>query len=247
MCRLSYIRCDARPTRLARPASYDRRMTHANRRPSSPRGAVVAAAVAAALVGAGCENMSARERGTAQGAAVGAVAGAVLGSATGGRAGQSAVIGGAVGAVAGNLWSKRMEEKRQAMERASAGTGIQVAKTADNRLKVNVPADFSFDVGRADIKPAMRPVLDELGRNLDPNMRLSVIGHTDSTGSDAINDPLSVERALAVRDYLARNGVPASRISTEGQGSRQPVASNATEAGRAQNRRVEIYLVESAA
>jgi outer membrane protein OmpA-like peptidoglycan-associated protein len=199
-----------------------------------------------ALALAGCESMSPRERGTAQGAAAGAVAGAVIGSATGGKAGQSAVIGGAIGAVAGNLWSKRMEDKRQAMERASAGTGIQVAKTADNRLKVNVPADFSFDVGRADIKPVMRPVLDELGRNLEPNMRLAVIGHTDSTGGDAINDPLSVERALAVRDYLSRNGVPASRISTEGQGSRQPVASNATDAGRAQNRRVEIYLVESA-
>jgi outer membrane protein OmpA-like peptidoglycan-associated protein len=212
-----------------------------------PRLGALALATIVAFAAAGCESMSARERGTAQGAAVGAAAGAVLGSATGGRAGQGAVLGGAVGAVAGNLWSKRMEEKRQAMERASAGTGIQVAKTTDNRLKVNVPSDFSFDVGRADIKPVMRPVLDELGRNLDLNVRVSVIGHTDSTGSDAINDPLSVERALAVRDYLARNGVPASRISTEGQGSRQPVASNATEAGRAQNRRVEIYLVEPAA
>lgn len=214
--------------------------------PAVSRVGAFALAATLAVATAGCESMSARERGTAQGAAAGAVAGAVIGSATGGRAGQSAVIGGAIGAVAGNLWSKRMEDKRQAMERASAGTGIQVAKTEDNRLKVNVPSDFSFDVGRADIKPAMRPVLDELGRNLDPNMRLSVIGHTDSTGNDAINEPLSVERALAVRDYLARNGVPASRISTEGHGARQPVASNATEAGRAQNRRVEIYLVESA-
>jgi outer membrane protein OmpA-like peptidoglycan-associated protein len=214
--------------------------------PACPRLGALALASTLAVATVGCESMSARERGTAQGAAAGAVAGAVIGSATGGRAGQSAVIGGAIGAVAGNLWSKRMEDKRQAMERASAGTGIQVAKTEDNRLKVNVPSDFSFDVGRADIKPAMRPVLDELGRNLDPNMRVSVIGHTDSTGSDAINEPLSVERALAVRDYLARNGVPSSRISTEGHGARQPVASNATDAGRAQNRRVEIYLVESA-
>ena len=218
-------------------------MTPARSRPTS---GALAVALTVALTAAGCESMSSRERGTAQGAAAGAVAGAVIGSATGGSAGQSAVIGGAIGAVAGNLWSKRMEDKRQAMERASAGTGIQVAKTADNRLKLNVPSDFSFDVGRADIKPVMRPVLDELGRNLDPNVRVSVIGHTDSTGNDAINEPLSIERALAVRDYLARNGVPASRISTEGVGARQPVASNATEAGRAQNRRVEIYLVESA-
>ncbi len=171
----------------------------------------------------------------------------MLGAATGGKAGQSAVLGGAVGAVAGNLWSKHLEDKRRALEKASAGTGIDVDRTADNRLKVNVPADFSFDVGRADIKPSMRPVLDELANQLDPKVLVSVTGHTDSTGSDAINDPLSVDRAAAVRQYLAARGVPASRVSIGGQGSHQPIASNATEAGRAQNRRVEIYLSEPAA
>ncbi|MBX3638682.1 MAG: OmpA family protein, partial [Rubrivivax sp.] len=163
--------------------------------------------VAAALALAGCENMSAREKGTAQGAGIGAVAGAAIGAATGGKAGQGAVIGGAVGAVAGNLWSKRMEDKRREMERATAGTGIEVARTADNQLKVNVPSDFSFDVGRADIRPDMRPVLDQLAQGLDPAMRLRIVGHTDSSGNDAINDPLSVQRASSVRDYLAGRGV----------------------------------------
>ena len=198
----------------------------------------------AALAATGCQNMSEREQGTAKGAGIGAVAGAILGGATGNSAGKGAVIGGAVGAVAGNLWSKRMEEKRAALEKQTAGTGIDVGRTPDNQLKVNVPSDFSFDVGRADIKPNMRPVLDEVGRNLDATVRITIVGHTDSTGSDAINDPLSRQRAEAVRDYLAGRGVQASRVSVQGQGSRQPVASNATEQGRAQNRRVEIFLAE---
>lgn len=202
-------------------------------------------ALAASMVAlAGCSSMSERERGTAQGAGVGAVAGAVIGSATGGSAGRSAVIGGALGAVVGNLWSKHLEDKREALSRASQGTGVEVVRTEDNRLKLNVPSDVSFDTGRADIRPQMRPVLDEIGRNLDANVRVTVVGHTDSTGSDQINDPLSRERALAVRDYLGARGVSSSRINISGRGSHEPVASNDTEAGRAANRRVEIFLSE---
>lgn len=210
----------------------------------SPRRAGVVALAAATLFAAGCSSMSERERGTAQGAGAGAVAGAVIGSMTGGNAGRSAAIGGVVGAVAGNLWSKRMEDKREALARASQGTGVEVARTDDNRLKLNVPSDVSFDTGRADIRPQMRPVLDEIGRNLDANVRVTVVGHTDSTGSDQINDPLSRERAIAVRDYLSARGVSSSRVSIAGRGSREPVASNDTEAGRAANRRVEIFLSE---
>lgn len=208
------------------------------------RRAAMATLFGAAVLATGCASMSEREQGTAKGAGAGAVAGAIIGSVTGGSAGRGAVIGGAVGAVAGNLWSKHMEEKRAALARASEGTGIEVARTDDNRLKLNVPSDVSFDTGRADIKPQMRPVLDEVGRNLDASVRLTVVGHTDSTGSDAINDPLSRERAMAVRDYLAARGVSASRISVSGRGSHEPVASNDTEAGRAANRRVEIFLSE---
>lgn len=193
---------------------------------------------------AACADMSERQKGTATGAAIGAVGGAVLSKATGGKAGTGAVLGGAVGAVAGNLWSKRMEDKRKAMEAATQGTGIDVVRTTDDQLKVNVPADFSFDVGQSAIKPAMVPVLDKLAQGLDAQMQLQVIGHTDSSGSDAINDPLSRDRAAAVRDYLVRHGVPAGRIQIEGRGERQPVADNATPAGRAQNRRVEIFLRE---
>ena len=213
---------------------------------TSLRTPAIATLAAAALLAGCATEMSERQKGTATGAAIGAVVGGVLSSATGGKAGTGAVVGGAVGAVAGNLWSKRLEEKRAAMERATQGTGIAVERTAQNELKVNVPSDFSFDVGRSAIKPEMRPVLDQFAQGLDPNMRVRIVGHTDSTGSDAINNPLSLDRAHSVRDYLAGRGVAPTRVETEGHGSREPVADNGSEAGRAQNRRVEILLREPA-
>lgn len=206
------------------------------------------ALAATVLLAAGCADMSERQKGTAVGAGVGAGVGAVIGSATGGRAGTGAVIGGALGAVAGNLWSKRMEDRRTAMEQATRGTNVEVTRTEDNQLKLNIPNDISFDTGSAAIKPPLRAVLDPFANSLrdDPSARLMIVGHTDNTGSDAINNPLSVERAQSVRDYLVTRGVAASRVETAGRGDREPVASNATEAGRAKNRRVEIFLREPA-
>lgn len=204
----------------------------------------IAAVIAAVAVLAGCENMDERSKGTATGAAIGALGGAVLSKATGGHGATGAVIGGVVGAVGGNLWSKRMEEKRRAMEQATAGTGIDVARTPDNQLKVNVPSDLSFAVGRSDLQPSLRPVLDQFAKGLDQTMHVRIVGHTDSTGSDAINDPLSLARARTVRDYLEDRGVPSSRLEIAGRGSHEPVADNGTDAGRAKNRRVEIFLRE---
>lgn len=218
--------------------------------PARPRPlsrAASAVLLAAALAATGCAQMSERESGTAKGAGAGAVAGAVLGSVTGGSAGRGAVIGGALGAVAGNLWSKRMQDKQEALARSTAGSGVAVDRTADNRLKLNVPSDVSFDTGRADIRPQMRPVLDEIGRAIDPQMHVTVVGHTDSTGGDAVNDPLSRERAEAVRNYLASRGLNPGRVTVVGRGAREPVAGNDTESGRAANRRVEIFLAEPAA
>ncbi len=214
---------------------------------SMRRGALALAVAGLAL--AGCADMSARQKGTATGAGVGAAAGAVLGSVTGGRATTGAVVGGAIGAVVGNLWSKRQEERRIAMERATRGTGVEVSRTADDQLKLHIPSDISFDTGSAAIKPPMRTVLDPFADSLrnDPSALIAIVGHTDSTGSDAINNPLSVGRANSVRDYLVARGVPSTRIQTEGHGEREPVADNATEAGRAKNRRVEIFLREPAA
>ena len=202
----------------------------------------------AAALATGCADMSERQRGTAVGAGVGAGVGAVLGSATGGKAGTGAVIGGALGAVAGNLWSKRMEDRRNAMEQATRGTNVEVTRTENNELKLNIPNDISFDTGSAAIKPPLRAVLDPFANSLrdDPTARLLIVGHTDSTGSAAVNNPLSVERAQSVRDYLVTRGVAETRVETAGRGDREPVASNANDAGRAKNRRVEIFLREPA-
>jgi outer membrane protein OmpA-like peptidoglycan-associated protein len=82
--------------------------------------------------------------------------------------------------------------------------------------------------------------------NANPTTSVRIIGHTDSTGSDAVNDPLSVNRASSARNYLADRGVAASRIVIDGRGSREPLADNGSEAGRAKNRRVEIFVGEPA-
>lgn len=212
-------------------------------RPASP---ALVATVAAALLLGGCANMSERQKGTAVGAGIGAGVGAVIGKTTGGKAGTGAVVGGAIGAVAGNLWSKRMEDKRREMEQATAGTGVTVDRTDDNQLRVNLPGDISFDSGRSNIRPDMAPILSKFAQGLDGSMNVQITGHTDSQGSDAINNPLSKDRADAVRDYLVAQGVPATRISTVGRGEHQPIADNATAEGRAKNRRVEIFLREPA-
>ncbi len=214
--------------------------------PNARPGVLGIAAVAALVVG--CADMSERQQGTAKGAGIGAVAGAVLSSATGGKAGTGAVVGGALGAVVGNVWSKRQEDRRVAMEQATRGTGVEVTRTADDQLKLNIPNDVSFDVGSAAIRPAMRGVLDPFAGSLrdDPNARISIVGHTDSSGSDAVNNPLSVDRAQSVRDYLTSRGVVVTRIETAGRGEREPLADNSSDAGRAKNRRVEIFLREPA-
>jgi outer membrane protein OmpA-like peptidoglycan-associated protein len=199
---------------------------------------------------AGCANMSEGQRTTATGAGIGALAGAAIGAATGGGKGAAtgAVVGGALGAGGGYLWSKRMEEQKATMEQATAGTGVGVSQTADNRLKLDIPSDISFDSGRYDIKPNLRPILDRFATTLNQNpvTTVNVIGHTDSSGSDTINQPLSVNRASATRDYLVARGVAVNRISIDGRGAREPVADNGTAAGRAMNRRIEIFVAEAA-
>jgi outer membrane protein OmpA-like peptidoglycan-associated protein len=210
----------------------------------------IACATLSLAILSGCANMSETQKGTAQGAGIGALAGALLGAATGGSKGAAtgAALGGAVGAGGGYLWSKKMQDQKVAMERATAGTGVAVSQTADNRLKLDIPSDISFDVNRSDIKANFRSILDQFATSLNQNQisTISIIGHTDSSGSDAINNPLSVERANAARDYLIGRGVASQRIGTEGRGSREPVASNDTAQGRGQNRRVEIYVAEPA-
>jgi outer membrane protein OmpA-like peptidoglycan-associated protein len=211
---------------------------------------ILALALSSTLVFTGCANMSETQKDTAKGAGIGAAGGAVVGAIAGGKKGAviGAAVGGVAGGVVGNVWSKRMQEQKKQMEEATAGTGVAVTQTPDNRLKLDIPSDISFDVGRADIKPNFRSVLDTFASSLtnNPNTNVTVIGHTDSTGTDAINDPLSLNRAASVRSYLSNRGVSSTRIAIDGRGSHEPVAANDTAANRAKNRRVEIYVAEPA-
>ena len=204
----------------------------------------------AGMLLSGCANMTEGQRGTATGAGVGAAAGAALGALAGGGKGAAigAAAGAAVGAGGGYLWSKRMQEQKQAMEQATQGTGVAVVQTADNQLKLEIPSDISFDIGQANIKPAMRPVLDRFAQTLvaNPATTIRIIGHTDSSGSDAVNNPLSVRRAASAGDYLTARGVTPNRVAIDGRGSREPVADNGTLDGRARNRRIEVFVAEMA-
>jgi len=192
----------------------------------------------------GCATATPEQQGAGTGALIGAVAGQVLG-----RDAKSSAIGAGLGALGGYIWSKNMEDKKRAMEVATAGTGTVVTQTADNQLKLSIPNDISFDTGRHDIKPNLRPILDQFAQGLSQqaSMEVKIVGHTDNTGSDAVNNPLSVNRAQSARDYLVARGVSSQRISIDGRGSREPIADNATEAGRARNRRIDIYLAERSA
>lgn len=211
---------------------------------------ILAGAIIGTIALSGCANMTESQRGTATGAGIGAVTGAAIGALAGG--GKGAAIGAGVGAAAGAgggyLWSQHMQEQKQAMEAATQGTGVAVTQTPNNELKLEIPSDVSFDTGKADIKPAMRPVLDKFAQTLQANPVTSVriIGHTDSTGTDAVNDPLSVRRAANTRDYLTDRGVASNRIAIDGRGSREPLADNSMPAERSKNRRVEIFVAEAA-
>lgn len=207
---------------------------------------ILLGATAVIVLATGCASMDDTQRRTATGAGVGALAGAVIGSATGGNAGTGAVLGAGVGALGTYIWSQNMERQKREMEQATQGTGIAVTQTADNQLMLNIPSDISFAVGRSDIQPNFAPVLDQFAASLrnNPNTDVRIVGHTDSTGTDAINNPLSVDRAANTRSYLTMRGVDGRRIAVDGVGSRYPIASNDTNDGRARNRRVEIFVGE---
>ncbi|MDO4906129.1 MAG: OmpA family protein [Lautropia sp.] len=214
---------------------------------------VTAMTVAVALVVGGCaatDGMTDAQRRTTIGTGIGAAVGAAIGGNQAGSKGvrNGALIGGAIAGIGTYVWSRQMEEQKRAMEAATEGTGVQVTQTRENLLQLDIPSDISFDVNRAVIRPAFRPILDRFAQTLvaNPATTVQIIGHTDSTGNDTINNPLSVNRAAATRDYLVSHGVLVSRIMIDGRGSHDPIADNRTAQGRAQNRRVEIYVGQAA-
>jgi outer membrane protein OmpA-like peptidoglycan-associated protein len=215
---------------------------------------LTASAVLATFTLGGCESMDDQQRRTATGAGIGAAAGAAIGaigndSNRGRGAAAGAAIGAAAGALGGYVWNKRMEDQQQQIQQQTQGPGVDVTRTADNRLQINIPGDIAFDSGQAAIRPNFRSALDNFAQSLqqNPSTTVTIVGHTDSTGSPAVNEPLSLQRADATRDYLVTRGVAANRFQIDGRGAREPVANNDTDAGRARNRRVEIFLGDRSA
>jgi len=208
--------------------------------------AVVAAAVFAV---AGCETVNPYTQETqtskaAKGAGIGAAAGAVVGLLTKGDKLQNALIGAGVGALAGGGVGYYMDVQEKKLRDRLAGTGVSVTRMGDN-ITLNMPSNITFALNSADLNQQFFNALDGVSMVLKEYDKtvIEVAGHTDSSGSDQYNQALSERRAQAVAGYLGSHGVKTQRLITIGAGEAHPVASNDTEQGRSQNRRVELTIV----
>jgi outer membrane protein OmpA-like peptidoglycan-associated protein len=175
----------------------------------------------------------------------GALGGYLLGDLVGGRRDRTEkILGAGIGALAGAGVGYYMDEQERKLRQQAVGTGINVIRDGDN-LVLDMPSEITFGVDSANIDPGFRNTLDQLASTLTQYEKtyVDVLGHTDSTGSDAYNQTLSERRASAVADYLSTRGVQSARLAARGYGESQPKASNLDAAGRSANRRVEIRLV----
>ena len=200
----------------------------------------VLALVSCTTAADGTKKVSKTGIGAGIGAAAGAAIGQVIGKDTKGTLIGTAG-GAAVGAAIGNIFDRQEKELKDKLQ----GTGVDVKRTGEGEIKLTAPENITFDTNSYVVKPQFRKTLDSVATVLNtyPDSTIVVSGHTDTTGTDAINNPLSVNRASSVASYLESQGISTSRITSRGYGSKQPIASNATEAGRAQNRRVEIAII----
>ena len=201
-----------------------------------------------------CVGMVVSCNNTGKGAAIGAGGGAVLGGVIGALAGNTmvgAAIGGAVGAGTGAIIGSRMDKaKKEAQAALQEQAQVESVKDANGleAVKVTFDSGILFATGKYDLSQSAKNSLAKFAQVLNNNKDcdVSIIGHTDSTGSDAVNQPLSVNRANSVSNYLRSCGVSNAQLkSVEGQGSSNPVADNSTAEGRKQNRRVEVYMYAS--
>jgi len=190
------------------------------------------------------KNANNQQKGTVIGTAAGAVIGGVLGNnlGKGKNAPAGAVLGGIVGGVAGNVIGRNMDKQAKEIKETLPGAEVErVGEGIKVTMKENM-VNFGFD--SSDLTPAAKANLDKLAQVLKNNIdtNINIYGHTDSKGTDAYNLSLSERRAAAVKNYLVSQGVSASRMFTMGVGEREPIASNDTDAGRAENRRVEFAI-----
>ena len=187
---------------------------------------------------------------TKQGALIGAGIGAAVGVLTGKdgsktkAAVKGAILGGAAGGIVGNVLDRQEADLRQSI----GNEDVQITNTGD-RLIVTLPQDILFPIDGFNVRPDLQRDLRAVAGNLQayPDSIVQIVGHTDSDGEAAYNAGLSERRANAVADVLLNSGVPFERIQTFGRGETQPVASNLSAEGKAQNRRVEIVILPNAA
>ncbi len=203
--------------------------------------------VTALLAGCTTVNPYTRETQTssaAKGAGIGAAAGAVVGLLTKGDKLQNALIGAGVGALAGGGVGYYMDVQEAKLRQKLEGTGVSVTRIGDN-ITLNMPSSITFATNSADLNAQFYNALGGVAMVLKEYNKtvIEVAGHTDSTGSDQYNQQLSERRASSVANYLVGQGISQQRLLTVGAGETRPVASNDTEAGRAQNRRVEMTIV----
>ncbi len=179
---------------------------------------------------------------TAWGTGIGAAAGAGIGALVGGKKG--ALIGAGIGAASGAGVGGYMDLQARKLRQELEGTGVRVAKNGNNIVLI-MPGNITFDTNKANIKSNFKPVLDSVAKVINEfdKTKVQITGYTDNTGTAAINNQLSADRANSVATYLRLRGVANARIYAAGLGSSNPIASNATAAGREQNRRVEISLI----
>ena len=181
---------------------------------------------------------------TANGAIIGAIAGAALGTLAGGDDRRNALIGAGVGALGGAAIGNYMDRTYQNLRQRLAGTGVGVTRVNERQILLNFPADLTFDFNRDTVKGQFVPTLSNVGGVLSEynQTTVDVYGHADSVGADAYNQDLSERRAMNVASVLAQSGVIRQRLVVTGYGESRPIASNETDGGRAQNRRVEVYI-----
>ena len=213
---------------------------------------VASVSIAAMLGAAACTttdpySSTPTRNNTGTGAIAGALGGALLGYLTntsnGEQGRKNALIGAGIGALGGAAVGQYMDRQQRALEAELSGSCVGVARQGDN-LVLRMPSDVTFATNQSDLDPRFLPVLDDVARVLNEYDRsmVDVIGHTDASGGDAINQPLSERRASSVATYLIGNGVIRERLYVAGNSARNPIADNSTVDGKAKNRRVEILI-----
>jgi outer membrane protein OmpA-like peptidoglycan-associated protein len=192
----------------------------------------------------GEDQVSKTAIGAGTGAAVGAIAGTLLGATTSADSRKSALIGAGLGALAGGGVGLYMDNQESKLRERLRNTGVSVTRVGDS-IVLNMPSNITFDSSRAEIKPQFFNTLNSVTEVFKEYKQtlIDVVGHTDSDGADDFNYDLSRRRAASVAQYMSSQQLDPNRFSVEGHGERDPIASNATASGKAQNRRVEITIL----